>query len=326
MVEISTLKKSFGVRSILKNINLKIDSGEILSIVGSSGSGKTTLLRLISGLEIPDNGRIVLSNQTVNDTNVFVPPENRNCSLVFQDYALFPNLTMKKNIYFGKNSSKNQNRIQELIDITNISLIMEKYPHECSGGEQQRVALVRSMAINPKLILMDEPMSNLDYNLKASLSEVVHKLLKKFKTTAIIVTHDISDAMNISDKIAVIDNGTIIQIDTPNEIYNNPNSKKVAGLFGETNFIPSTMLPESKHFFMDTDTNEKLTSVRPNQFYICKEDLKDGKTIFDGKIVSIKQIASEFRIELKCERITLNLLLKNTKDFHCGQQIQVMIF
>ena len=325
MIEISNLNKNFGVSSILKNINLKIDSGEILSVVGSSGSGKTTLLRLISGLEIPDTGRIVLSGLTVNDTNVFVPPENRNCSLVFQDYALFPNLSIRKNIYFGKNSSENKNMIQNIIDITNIELIMDKYPHECSGGEQQRVALVRSMAINPKLILMDEPMSNLDYNLKLSLSKVVHNVLKKFKTTAIIVTHDISDAMRMSDKIAVIENGTIIQIDTPNEIYNNPNSKNVARLFGETNFIPTTMLPEAKHFFMDTDTNKKLTSIRPNQFYICEEDLKDGKTIFYGKIYSIIKIGSDYNIELKTKDLSLLIQIKKLMNLKIGEDLKVMV-
>ena len=325
MVEISNLNKSFGVRSILKNINLNIDSGEILCIVGSSGSGKTTLLRSISGLEIPDTGRIVLSGETVNHTNIFVPPEKRNCSLVFQDYALFPNLSMKKNIYFGKNSSENKNMIQDIIDITNIELIMDKYPHECSGGEQQRVALVRSMAINPKLILMDEPMSNLDYNLKSSLSKVVHNVLKKFETTAIIVTHDISDAMRMSDKIAVIENGTIIQIDTPNEIYNNPKSKNVARLFGETNFIPTTMLPESKNFFKDTDTNEKLTSIRPNQFYICEKDLKDGKTIFDGKIHSIIKIGSDYNIELKTKDLSLIIQLKELINLKIGEELKVMV-
>ena len=133
------------------------------------------------------------------------PPEKRDCSLVFQDYALFPNMSVQQNIYFGKNSVNNKKNIDQLIQITGIADIMKKYPHQCSGGEQQRVALVRSLAINPSLILMDEPMSNLDSNLKTNMTKVIREILKKFGTTAIIVTHDIMDAMSMSDRIAVLD-------------------------------------------------------------------------------------------------------------------------
>ena len=169
MLSIRSLNKSFSNQNVINQLNLKVQSGEILSVVGSSGSGKTTLLRLVSGLEIPDSGQIILNNQSVNGDKIYVPPEKRDCSLVFQDYALFPNMTMGQNIYFGKNSFKNKARVEYLINITKLGKVINKYPHECSGGEQQRVALVRSMAINPSLILMDEPLSNLDNNLKSSL-------------------------------------------------------------------------------------------------------------------------------------------------------------
>ena len=195
MLQIQGISKSYGKQNVLRNFNLDIESGEIISVVGSSGSGKTTLLRLISGLEMPDNGQITLKNKIVSSDNNFVRPEDRDCSLVFQDYALFPNMSMRQNIYFGKNSESNKEKIEQLIGITDIENILEKFPHQCSGGEQQRVALVRSLAIDPSLVLMDEPLSNLDQSLKANLTLIIRNLLKKFKITAIIVTHDIMDAM-----------------------------------------------------------------------------------------------------------------------------------
>ena len=201
MLKIENLHKSYRKEKVLHGLNLHINSGEIVSIVGSSGSGKTTLLRLVSGLEIPESGKIVIKENIVNSANAFTPPEKRDCSLVFQDYALFPNLSMIDNIYFGKGSKKNKERVEDLIKITNIEKILNKFPHECSGGEQQRVSLVRSMAINPELILMDEPLSNLDYHLKSKISKLICKIIKKFKTTAVIVTHDIMDAIKISQKV-----------------------------------------------------------------------------------------------------------------------------
>ena len=210
MLQIQGISKSYGMQNVLRNFTLDIESGEIISVVGSSGSGKTTLLRLISGLEMPDDGQITLKNEIVSSNNNFVRPEDRDCSLVFQDYALFPNMSMRQNIYFGKNSENNKEKIEQLIEITNIESILEKFPHQCSGGEQQRVALVRSLAINPSLVLMDEPLSNLDQSLKANLALVIRNLLKKFKITAVIVTHDIMDAMEMSDRLIVIDKGCLL--------------------------------------------------------------------------------------------------------------------
>jgi len=324
MLSIRSLNKSFDNQNVIKQLNLNVQSGEIISVVGSSGSGKTTLLRLVSGLEIPDSGQIILNDQNVNSANIYVPPESRDCSLVFQDYALFPNMTMRQNIYFGRNSSKNKARVKYLINITKIEKVIDKFPHECSGGEQQRVALVRSMAINPSLILMDEPLSNLDYNLKANLGMIIRKFIKELKTTAIIVTHDIIDAMKISDKIVVLDNGEIIQKGLPNEIYNNPNSKKVALLFGETNFIPLSMFPHEKNYFIDPVSNIALISIRPNQFSVFDENMDVGKKNFTGEIYSLNKIGSKIGVELKCDDLLLNISLNNSEKLVVGQTIKVM--
>lgn len=324
MLKTHGLSKSYGKQNVLIDFNLDIESGEIISVVGGSGSGKTTLLRMISGLELPDNGHIILNNDIVNGKNIFVPPEKRDCSLVFQDYALFPNISMRQNIYFGKNSSQNKERVEELIQKTKIEKILDKFPHECSGGEQQRVALIRSLAVNPSLIMMDEPLSNLDYNLKSNLGPMIRKLLKKFKTTTIIVTHDINDAMEISDKIVVIDKGKIIQKGPPNEIYNNPNSKKVALLFGETNFIPLRIYPDTKNFFFDDETKESLISIRPNQFIIYDDSVASGKKVFSGKIESIRRVASEYKLELKCNNLYLKISLNTLTKLSVGQVLKVI--
>jgi len=323
MLIIRSLNKTFSNQNVINQLNLKVQSGEIISVVGSSGSGKTTLLRLVSGLEIPDSGQIILNNQSVNGDKIYVPPEKRDCSLVFQDYALFPNMTMRQNIYFGKNSSKNKARVEYLINITKLEKLIDKYPHECSGGEQQRVALVRSMAINPSLILMDEPLSNLDNNLKSKLGIIIRRFIKEFNTTAIIVTHDIFDAMKISDKMVVLEGGQISQKGFPNEIYNNPNSKKVALLFGETNFIPLSMFPNQKNYFIDTVSNTPLISIRPNQFSIFDPNTDLAGKVFSGEIRSLKNIGTNIRIELKCDDLSLNISLNNSEKFEIGQTIKV---
>tara|TARA_Y100000591_G_C21397051_1_gene480955 strand:- start:49 stop:573 length:525 start_codon:yes stop_codon:yes gene_type:complete len=172
--------------------------------------------------------------------------------------------------------------------------------------------------------MMDEPLSNLDSNLKVNLSLMIRKLLKKYKTTAIVVTHDIADALEISDQIAIINGGKIIQKGSPNDVYKNPVSKKVALLFGETNFIPLKMIPESKNFLFDEETQEYLVSIRPNQFSISEGVQISGKKSFTGKIVSIREIASRYKLELKCEECSLKISLNTTNKLSKGQTLSVI--
>ncbi len=326
MVEVKNIFKYYGKQKVINGLSLGIGKGEIVSIVGSSGSGKTTLLRILSGLEIPESGKINLDDAVVYSSDIFIPPEKRNCSLVFQDYALFPNMTMLENIYFGEGSKNNREIVSELINVTNIENILNKYPHECSGGEQQRVALVRSMAPQPKLILMDEPLSNLDFHLKSKISLMISDILRRYNTTAIIVTHDIMDAMKISDRIIVIDNGIIIQDGSPKEIYDSPNSKMVARFFGETNFIPLELHPESNHHIIRLDNEARLIHLRPNQFQLFSQTNSKGKLIIEGKIKSVKNIASDLHILLECQYIEpdIYMILSVEKDLKIGQILKVM--
>ena len=326
MVEVKNIFKYYGKQRVLNGLSLSISKGEIVSIVGSSGSGKTTLLRILSGLEIPESGSINLDDAVVNSSDIFIPPEKRNCSLVFQDYALFPNMTMLENIYFGEGSENNKKIVSELIQVTNIEKIINKYPHECSGGEQQRVALVRSMATQPNVILMDEPLSNLDFHLKSKISLMISEIIKRYSTTAIIVTHDIMDAMKISDRIIVIDNGIILQDGSPKEIYESPISKLVARYFGETDFIPLKLFPESNHHIVYSNDKEPFIHLRPNQFQLFSQKNSKGKLIIEGKIKSVKNIGSDLHIFLDCQDIQpdIYLILSVERELKIGQVIKVM--
>ena len=326
MVEVNNITKYYGKQRVLNDLSLNINKGEIISVVGSSGSGKTTLLRVLCGLEIPESGNITLDDTVVNNSDIFIPPEKRDCSLVFQDYALFPNMTVLENIYFGEGSENNKKIVSELIQVTNIEKILNKYPHECSGGEQQRVALVRSMATQPKVILMDEPLSNLDFHLKAKISLMISETIRRYRTTAIIVTHDIMDAMKISDRIIVIDNGIILQDGSPKEIYENPISKLVARYFGETNFIPLELYPESNHHIIYSNDKKALIHLRPNQFQLYNQKNSKGKLVIEGKIKSVKNIASDLHIFLYCKEIhrNIHLILSVEKELKIGQVLKVM--
>ncbi|CAL2104267.1 ABC transporter [Tenacibaculum sp. 190130A14a] len=216
----------------LNEVSLELEAGKILAIVGESGSGKTTLIRLITGLETLDGGNIKLNNTLVASDTVFVEPQYRNVGMVFQDYALFPHLTIFKNIAYGisKNPHK-QERVKEVLALVGLEGMEKRYPHELSGGQQQRVALARAIAPNPELLILDEPFSNLDVILRNQLRQDIVTILKQTNTTAIFVTHDIKDALEVSDEILVLQNGNVLQQGKTQEVYKNPNGAYVELLF-----------------------------------------------------------------------------------------------
>ena len=195
---------------VLNKINLNIDKGEYVSILGSSGSGKTTLLRVIAGLEKQDGGSIMMDNEIISNESIMIAPEKRNIGLVVQDKALFPHLNVIKNIMFGiRNQSNKQNTANDIMKLFKIEKHKNKFPHELSGGEQQRVALARSLAPNPKLLLLDEPFDGLDVELKSELHNEVQKIVKLKEITVIMVTHDHNEAKLLSDRIFSIEKGKI---------------------------------------------------------------------------------------------------------------------
>ena len=238
LIRTRSVAKFYDKEQILSDFNLDVWKGSITGILGSSGSGKTTALRLIAGFDRPDGGLIEMKNEVIVSDEVWLPPERRNIGMVFQDYALFPHLTVEKNIAFGlgKNDLE-QGRLKEVIDMCNLSGLINKFPQELSGGQQQRVALARALAPNPEVILLDEPFTSLDAQMARVLRDEVVELLKNTETTAIIVTHDQEEALSVCDIVSVLEKGKIIQSSTPQEIYLNPVNKTVANSVGDPNIL-----------------------------------------------------------------------------------------
>jgi iron(III) transport system ATP-binding protein len=223
-------------------VSFTLKQGELLGLLGPSGCGKTTLLRIIAGFERSSTGTVELAGQVVSGNGRWLPPEKRNTGMVFQDYALFPHLTVADNIAFGlskTNQSKKQinQRVAEVLNLVGLAGLEKRYPHELSGGQQQRIALARALAPQPALILLDEPLSNLDVQVRHRLREEVRCILKAAGTSAIFVTHDQEEALSISDKIGVMRQGRLEQIGTPEEIYSQPASRFVAEFVTQANFL-----------------------------------------------------------------------------------------
>lgn len=199
---------------ILKDVSFYVEKGEILSILGESGGGKSTVLRLIAGLEKSSSGSIVIDNRIICDSNNFILPENRGVGMVFQDYALFPHMTVNENIKFGLNNlgkKEKEYRVQEMLELVNLQEYGKRYPHELSGGQQQRVAIARALAPNPSILLLDEPFSNLDANLKMKIREELKVILNKTGITSIFVTHDREDVKSIADKVVILKEGVVVK-------------------------------------------------------------------------------------------------------------------
>lgn len=238
-VVLKNLVKSYdGKKNIIDNINLEIKDKEFIVLVGSSGCGKSTILRLISGLEEITDGEIFIDNIKVNN----VHPKDRDIAFVFQSYALYPHMSVYDNIAFGLKMRKYpkdviDKKVKEVAKSLNLEELLDRKPRQLSGGQRQRVALGRAIVREPKVFLMDEPLSNLDANLRVQMRTEIKKLHKKLQTTFIYVTHDQTEALTMGDRIVILDKGVIQQVDTPEIIYNQPKNRFVAGFIGQMNFI-----------------------------------------------------------------------------------------
>jgi iron(III) transport system ATP-binding protein len=237
-VDISSIKKSYGGVVALSDINISIPSGSFFTLLGPSGCGKTTLLRTIAGFHQQDSGRIAIDNQSIEH----VPAHRRDVGMVFQDYAVFPHISVFENIAFGlkqRKVSKDEigRRVARILDIVQLGPYAERMPHELSGGQQQRVGLARALVINPKVLLMDEPLSNLDAKLRVDLRRELREIQQSMNITTVYVTHDQEEALAMSDFVCVMYGGVIQQADAPWEIYNNPANRFVASFVGANNFL-----------------------------------------------------------------------------------------
>ncbi len=240
ILQCADLDISFGNHQVLNNLHMDLYPGEILSILGPSGCGKTTLLRIIAGLETPSRGTIYLKNQKIFGRSTNLEASKRNIGMIFQDYALFPHLSVEKNILFGISHLNNKIQVENLERVqklTRLGGLLKRYPHELSGGQQQRVAIARTLATSPNILLMDEPFSNLDASLRLTVRMEIEGILRESNTATIFVTHDREEAFSIADRVAVMTSGSIKQIGRPDQIYFWPNSKETALMSGSCNFV-----------------------------------------------------------------------------------------
>jgi iron(III) transport system ATP-binding protein len=239
------LTKRFGDVVAVDAVDLALDSGEFVSLLGPSGCGKTTTLRMIAGFIDPSAGTIEMDGRLLSSPAGSLPPERRQMSMIFQSYAVWPNMTVAQNVAFGLELRKLpreevRRRTREMLDVVHMGHLAERYPAELSGGQQQRVALARALVIKPAVLLLDEPLSNLDANLREEMRFEIRRLHDEFRITTVYVTHDQAEAMVTSDRIAVMNHGRIEQVDAPHALYTRPKTRFVAGFIGRTNFVDGT--------------------------------------------------------------------------------------
>jgi iron(III) transport system ATP-binding protein len=239
-IRLDEVSKSFGPTRAVREVTLEVERGELMAVLGPSGCGKTTLLRLIAGFEAPDAGAVRVGDETVAGPGRFVPPERRRVGMVFQDYALFPHLTVEANIAFGlsrRPRAERESLTRRALELVGLQHKTSRYPHELSGGERQRVALARALAPEPEVVLLDEPFSSLDATLRADLRREVELILRDAEATALLVTHDQEEALSLADRLAVMREGRIVQVGAPVEVYGRPASRWAAQFVGEVNVL-----------------------------------------------------------------------------------------
>lgn len=308
---LSKITKQFGDTVVVDDFSLEIAKGEFVSFLGPSGCGKTTTLRMVAGFEIPTSGQILLDGADITDK----APNQRNVGMIFQSYALFPNMTVAQNIGFGLSVRKEpkemvKQRVEEMISLINLEKHANKYPYQLSGGQQQRVSLARALAIQPQVLLLDEPLSALDAKIRVSLRAEIRAIQKKLGITAIFVTHDQEEALSISDRIVVMNAGLMEQVGTPFEIYNFPTTRFVANFVGSLNTAEAEVIDpqkgalnmdgirlESTNNLKGRNKGDKVTvAIRPERLSFLSEGKKEN--IFDAKVENITFLGSVVRVEV----------------------------
>jgi iron(III) transport system ATP-binding protein len=287
-VVLSGVVKSFGPVRAVQGVSLEIERGELMAVLGPSGCGKTTLLRLVAGFERPDEGRISVAGRELAGPECFVMPENRRVGTVFQDYALFPHLTVKANVAFGLSRRERDERerlTQRTLELVGLQHKAERHPHELSGGERQRVALARALAPAPELILLDEPFSSLDATLRAGLRREVELILRDAGATALLVTHDQEEALSLADRLAVMREGRIVQVGAPQEVYQRPANRWTAGFVGDVNVLAgvargSGVETELGVFDVGVQADGSVhVAVRPEQLELRADDSGNAEVV-----------------------------------------------
>jgi len=293
LLDLRQVRHAYDDREVLDNLTFSVAKGSIACLLGASGCGKTTVLRAIAGFEPITGGEILLHGQVMSRPGWTVPSERRRIGMVFQDYALFPHLTVTRNIAFGlRGTPPDQSvaRVDELLETVGLAAVRTRYPHELSGGQQQRVALARALAPRPDLVLLDEPFSNLDVEMRERLALEVRDILKQQGTTAVLVTHDQHEAFNIADEIGIMTHGRIEQWDTPYRLYHEPETRFVADFIGQGLFLPGTVVDRDRIKLelgtFTTDLPPGLSAGAPVEVLLRPDDiLHDDASPMKGEVL-----------------------------------------
>ncbi|MTI58660.1 MAG: ABC transporter ATP-binding protein [Firmicutes bacterium] len=336
-LSLKNISKSYGSINVLNSLHLEVKDGEFISLVGPSGSGKTTLLRIIAGFLKVDQGEVILNKKDISN----ISAKNRGISMVFQNYALFPNLNVYENIAFGmkaaKKSSVQINEVtSKLIKMVEIKGLEKKYPKQLSGGQQQRVALARALAISPEILLLDEPLSALDAKVRLNLRYELRRIQEQTGITALYVTHDQEEALSISDRVAVLNKGTIEQVASPQEIYNKPANLFVADFIGISNVLTVEMLSAEKGLVKWYDYDIKTVSydkkinyliIRPEKIRLEKDIDKNNLKydnflegvvqgqVFLGSVLRLAVIVKKKRFIVDLNHSSISLYQRNERVY-----------
>jgi len=268
-LNVSNLFHHYASQEVLNDVSFTIADGEIACLLGPSGSGKTTILRCVAGFERPNSGEIATDNEIITSAKIHLSPAQRQIGMIFQDYALLPHLTVEKNVAFGLHQLNQKNKIKkvrEVLEVVGLEKFAKQYPHQLSGGQQQRVALARAIAPNPRLILMDEPFSNLDVSLRNRLGQEIKQILKHYDITALMVTHDQHEAFAFADSIGVIKEGKLQQWDTAYNLYHKPDNRFVANFIGQGAFLDGNVTANGNvQIELGELTGQMQQSLEPRQ-------------------------------------------------------------
>jgi iron(III) transport system ATP-binding protein len=348
-VSLVGLTKKFAAMPAVDNLQLEIGDGEFVSLLGPSGCGKTTTLRLIAGFLQPDIGEIKVSNDVVSSPSLLVPPELRSMSMIFQSYAVWPHMTVFQNVAYGlkfKKLSRHEadERVNRFLRLVRLDGFRDRYSAELSGGQQQRVALARALVVEPRILLMDEPLSNLDAHLREEMRSEIRRLHEEFRITTIYVTHDQSEAMATSDRIAVLDKGRMVQVGTPAEIFDHPKTRFVAEFVGKTNILSGRLDGAHKMSLANglevrvTDgadsagQGDVFVCLRPHNIVLVADEThahglqRQGYNLFAGLVRRRTYFgdAADYTIELPSHALFLRVIAPPSQNYDRGQKIYAL--
>ncbi|ADV64807.1 ABC transporter ATP-binding protein [Desulfurococcus mucosus] len=345
-VRLEGVSKYYGAVVAAEDVNIEIQSGEFFTLLGPSGCGKTTTLRIIAGFETPDKGRVYFDDEDVT----FVKPYKRNTSMVFQNYALWPHMTVYENVAYGLKLRKKElgltdedirKMVKEALELVKLSGMENRYPLQLSGGQQQRVALARALVVKPRVLLLDEPLSNLDAKLRIEMREELRKLQRSLNLTTIYVIHDQVEAMSLSDRIAVMNKGRVVQVGSPKELYFKPRSLFVADFLGRSSIYPGELVSQSGEYaearLADADIIvrgvtpvEKLPRkvsvvIRPEIIRLGGGRAEEGDTVVKGVVDFAMFLGEKVEARVKIGNLPLLVYLPNTVDVSTGNEVELTL-